>query len=699
MDMKINLDVHSGLPSTLRLLHVEDNKVDVLLISAMLKNIERLRFESDHAATLNSALEKLKQTKYNLVLLDLFLPDSEGIETLNRIQQLAPKLPVIIITGNDREDSIRLAICSGAQDYLVKEELNKELLKKTLLSAIDRKRIQEALKESEERLKFALEASNDGFWDWNIKSETFYLSNRSENILGYNAGELEQQLEAWQGKIHPDDIQNVTQNLNAHLEGLASTYISEYRIKSKSGEWLWILTRGRIVSHDKDGKPARMAGTHLDITPRKLSEQALKQSEERFQLAVEGSNDGIWDWQDISKDEEYWSPRFKELLGYAEDEITASYTQFQKLLHPEDTQRVMLAVDEHFKQDKPFNIEYRLLTKNDGYHWFRARGHATRDKQGNPVRLTGSISDVTFFKKAQEEKNVIELQLRQSQKLEAIGQLAAGVAHEINTPVQFVSDNIRFLQESFNDLQQIIQAYQALATEVEKENDQYESVQKIQDLNDAMDLSYLLEEIPTAVSQSLEGINRISSIVKAMKEFSHPGSSDKKPNDINKSINNTIIVSRNEWKYIAEMETHLDPDLPMVECMPGELNQVILNMIVNAAHAIEEAKNIDKIRQGKITIRTEHVGDHVLISISDTGSGISKEIQNKIFDPFFTTKDVGKGTGQGLAIAYSVVVDKHQGEIHLESEPGKGSTFTIKLPILSQSSEGEENHEKTRAIC
>lgn len=697
--MAMNPDTYPKLPTKLRLLHVEDNNVDVLLISAMLKNIERFHFESDHAPTLQIALEKLQHSEYQIVLLDLFLPDCTGPETLSSIQQAAPALPIIVVTGNDREESILFAIRNGAQDYLVKEQLNNELLKKTLLSAIDRKRIEEALKASEQRLKFALEASNDGFWDWDISSGAFYFSNRSESILGYATGELENRLDAWQKKIHHDDIADVTQKLNNHIQGKTEVYIAEYRIQAKSGAWLWILSRGRVVSRDKDGNALRMAGTHHDITQRKQAEQALKQSEERFQLAIEGSNDGIWDWPNISEDEEYWSPRFKELLGYTENEITASYSQFEKLLHPEDKQRVMHAVDEHFEQDKPFNIEYRLLTKNDGYHWFRARGQATRDAQGKPIRMTGSISDVNYFKKAQEEKTSIEMQLRQAQKLEAIGQLAAGIAHEINTPVQFVSDNVRFLQESFIDLQQIIQAYQELASEAGKENEQYESLHKVRELNEALDLGYLLEEIPTAIAQSLEGVNRISSIVKAMKEFSHPGSSEKKPTDINKSISNTITVSRNEWKYVAEMETHLDPNLPMVECLPGELNQVILNIIVNAAHAIEDAKDADRTHKGKITIRTQHADGLVHISITDTGLGIPKDIQSKIFEPFFTTKDVGKGTGQGLAIAYSVIVDKHHGSILVESEPGKGSTFTIKLPILSQSSDGEESHEKTRAVC
>ena len=207
------------------------------------------------------------------------------------------------------------------------------------------------------------------------------------------------------------------------------------------------------------------------------------------------------------------------------------------------------------------------------------------------------------------------------------------------------------------------------------------SVGEVEAVSEKADLEYLREEIPKAIEQSLEGIGRVSKIVQAMKEFSHPGADEKTPIDINKAIESTITVSRNEWKYVAEMETDFDTGLPMVPCLPGDFNQVILNIIINAAHAIAGVVDKDSVDKGKIAISTTMDTDWAEIRISDTGTGIPEEIKDKVFDPFFTTKEVGRGTGQGLAISHSVVVDKHGGTITLETEEGQGTTFIIRLPL------------------
>jgi signal transduction histidine kinase len=194
-----------------------------------------------------------------------------------------------------------------------------------------------------------------------------------------------------------------------------------------------------------------------------------------------------------------------------------------------------------------------------------------------------------------------------------------------------------------------------------------------------VDTAFLLAEIPKALQQTAEGIERVSTLVTAMKEFSHPGKKEKVAVDLNKAIETTITVARNEWKYVAEMKTEYDPTLPEVSCLPGEMNQVLLNLIVNAAHAIAEVEKNGE-HKGSITVRTRNHPDWVEIQIEDTGGGIPEGVRSRIFDPFFTTKEVGKGTGQGLAIAHSVVVGKHGGTIHFQTEVGKGTTFFIRLP-------------------
>ena len=250
--------------------------------------------------------------------------------------------------------------------------------------------------------------------------------------------------------------------------------------------------------------------------------------------------------------------------------------------------------------------------------------------------------------------------LAQSQKLEAIGQLAAGIAHEINTPAQYVGDNLAFLQESFGELVAALAEPQAGAAVNE-------------------DLAFLLKEIPPALQQSREGIARVAEIVRAMKEFSHPGSDEPSPVDLNNAVKNTVTVTRNTWKDVAHLQLDLDPALPEVHCLVAQLNQAVLNLIVNAADAIREKPSGKGL--GRIDVSTRRDGDHVLLVIRDDGPGIPPEIQHRVFDPFFTTKAVGKGTGQGLAITRSIIVDKHGGTIDLESQPGAGAVFRIRLPI------------------
>jgi signal transduction histidine kinase len=281
-----------------------------------------------------------------------------------------------------------------------------------------------------------------------------------------------------------------------------------------------------------------------------------------------------------------------------------------------------------------------------------------------------------MLKQTLEERDRLEDNLRQAQKLEAIGQLAAGIAHEINTPTQYVGDNLRFLKESFGELGSLLTQLVKLG-----------GAQAGKLLGDA-DFDYLKEEIPRALNQSLEGVDRVAKIVRAMKEFSHPAR-EKTATDLNRAIQSTITVASNEWKYVAEIEMDLDTNLPAVHCSPAEFNQVVLNMVVNAAHAIGDVVGDGAKGKGKIRVRTRPDGEWAVVEISDSGAGMPAHVQQRIFEPFFTTKEVGKGTGQGLAIAHNVIVDKHGGTIKVASAPGKGTTFTIRLPIGGVNSDSD----------
>jgi signal transduction histidine kinase len=295
--------------------------------------------------------------------------------------------------------------------------------------------------------------------------------------------------------------------------------------------------------------------------------------------------------------------------------------------------------------------------------------------------ICGSIGQYVERKQAEEERKLMEIQLRAAQKLESIGQLAAGIAHEINTPTQYIGDNVRFLESSFSDLRKMHDRFGKLLEAVKANTATAELIGETEACLREADVGFLMAEIPGAIQQTLEGVDRVSKIVRAMKDFSHPGTEEKTPVNLNKALETTLTVARNEWKYVAEIETDFDPDLPPVPCMPGEFNQVILNLVVNAAHAIAEATAGDSKRKGRITASTRRCGDWAEVRIRDTGCGIAEKIRHKIFDPFFTTKPVGKGTGQGLAMAHTAIVERHQGTLTFETELGVGTVFIIRLPL------------------
>jgi PAS domain S-box-containing protein len=277
-------------------------------------------------------------------------------------------------------------------------------------------------------------------------------------------------------------------------------------------------------------------------------------------------------------------------------------------------------------------------------------------------------SDVTEYR-------LLQTQLAQAQKLESIGQLAAGIAHEINTPMQYIGDNVRFLCDSWPAVHDVL----ACASRLDGG-----STGELAAALARADLGYVSTEVPHAIAQTLEGIDRISGIVRAMRELSHPGTGERVPIDVNRVIETTINVARHEWKNVCEIVTDLSPALPAVPCLPGDLNQVILNLLVNAAQAIADAGPLDQTQthaQARIAIETQHSGDEIEITVTDTGPGIPDAIRDRVFDPFFTTKEVGRGTGQGLAIAHNIVVHKHQGRIWFDTQAGAGTTFHVRLPL------------------
>ncbi len=533
------------------------------------------------------------------------------------------------------------------------------------------KSAQEAFIASEEKYHTVFESSSDavllidyeGIIDCNEATINMFGYKEKSDIIGKQ----------------PSDISPKLQENNQDSVVLSIQKIDEaYHSGTCYFDWIYKKSDGSpfpaevtLTAFPLNGKKVILAMIH-DVTERVLAIKAIQ----RYFDVFKNMEIGICIYRlDDLKDEK--SLRLVEMNPSAEHLLNISYKQsvgknFVNIFPDFREKKFLYQCADVVRKKEAIDFgEIQFSENGNGVKWFAVRAFPQPDQS---VSLT--FEDVT-------KKKEMEGLLHLGQKLESIGQLAAGIAHEINTPTQYVSDNTRFLQDAFKDVREILDSYQQMF-EYTRNNEGCESlVTQIESKKEDLDFEYLLEEIPNAIDQSLEGVDRVSKIVRAMKDFSHPGSTDHNTIDINKTIETTIMVSRNEWKYLAELEMDFDETLPLVSCYADEFNQVILNLVTNAAHAIEDAnKKLDRT-MGKIKISTQLTsdGDYLQIRIKDNGLGIPKSNHDKIFDPFFTTKEVGKGTGQGLAIAHNIIVTKHNGRLSFNSEENKGTEFIIELPV------------------
>jgi PAS domain S-box-containing protein len=343
-----------------------------------------------------------------------------------------------------------------------------------------------------------------------------------------------------------------------------------------------------------------------------------------------------------------------------------------------------------------FRFEDEVERRDGSTFWTGVTVRPIFNAEGRMTHTMAIGADITAKRESQRKERELQeqlvaqmkerermlIELRTAQKLESVGRLAAGVAHEINTPIQYVGDSLYFLRSSVEDLTKLIDGYAAALNDLQDSPAVLAARENIAAVAERIDLPFLLTEMPKAFERTFEGTDRVSGIVRAMKEFSHPDATEFSSADLNHALKTTLVVATNEYKYLANISTEF-AELPPVICNVGELNQVFLNMIVNAAHAIHDADK-DVTTGGAISIRTAVVGEYVEITFNDNGCGIPQENLDKIYDPFFTTKEVGRGTGQGLAITRSIVMDKHGGEVHATSEVGVGTQFVIRLLITGR---------------
>jgi PAS domain S-box-containing protein len=408
------------------------------------------------------------------------------------------------------------------------------------------------------------------------------------------------------------------------------------------------------------------------VAEHKEADEARSRSDQLFRSIAENSADLIA-VVDQSGHRIYNNPTYGRLLGYTAEELknTVSFQQ----IHPDDRPLVTRAAQKALETGVGQIVEYRMRRKDETYITLESHGSFILDSRGEIEALVISARDISDRRMAM-----------QTEKLSAIGQLAAGVAHELNTPAQYLSDNLTFLHDTWSELDAAMASCLAPTNaSIPSGSGSYGVIFP----GLPRDWDRLRKEVPRAISQSLEGIRRMTKILGAMRRFSHTGGGERGEVDLNEALDATITVAQHQIKHIADVQTDYQPELPRVECYCDELNQVFLNLIVNATHAIRDAPTQRTRLRGKLIIRTRKIDQDVQIEIQDNGSGIPLDARDRVFDPFFTTKQVGEGTGQGLTICHEIVVQKHHGTIWFDTEVDKGTTFFVRIPIQFDSNTGD----------
>jgi len=703
----------------MKILIVDDKEENRYFLESLLKAYE---YEVISAVNGKEALKKLHSDSFNLIISDILMPEMDGYQLIrnvkddNKLRNIAFIFYTATYTSDkDKEFASKL----GADEYIYKpidtkkfikiiqgiirdiesgtykpkkpaikkkEEIlklyNKQIIQKLEKKMLDlrreiteRKQAQDALKRSENNYKIATKAGQIAVWRVELPESTVDSGGTLERLLGYEPGEIDD----WKKINHPEELDQLNELWKNIRQKKTDRYDIEKRLLCKDGNFRWFLVHGQVI-WDNDAKGA-IIGTTQNINERKLIEKTLQESEEMFRAISSSAHDAII-MIDNDGNISYWNNAAGEMFGVSSDEVRGK--NFHEMFAPEKY---------HDRHNKAFKIfqntgEGAAIGKNIELAAYRKDGtefpvslSLSSVKLNEKWHAIGIVRDITERKKEEKERQILEQEINQARKLEAVGSLAAGIAHEINTPIQFVGDNTNFIADSFKSIISLIESYDDLWQKAMAGGDLASLDSERVKANETADLEYLKTEIPSAIEQTLEGVQRVTKIVRAMKNFAHSDEGTKSMSKINDMLESTLTVARNELKYVADVKTNFCKELPDIECYRDDLNQVFLNLLINAAQTIADVVGDGSAGKGTITVSTARDNDNVIIRISDTGKGIPRSIQDRIFDHFFSTKDVGKGSGQGLAIARKIVVEKHEGSLDFETEEGKGTTFIIRLPI------------------
>ncbi|RQD66631.1 PAS domain S-box protein [Desulfonatronovibrio magnus] len=658
-----------------KVLIVEDSRtISGLIQKFLLRNSYEV---TDCVAFAEKAIESIPEKFPDLVLMDINLSgEMDGIRAASIIRNNWD-IPVLFLTSEYSEDIMRRAARARPYGYLRKPfeeyhliaqmDLALRLKKIEVKTLKQRKRAVNRLRQSEEKFRKLSEDmpsmictfTSDSTLTYVNKAYADFFNSTPEALLGAR----------WLDFVPETEREAARKNFQQlSVEHPFNSY--EHRVTNESGDLKWMAWTDRALFDDQ-GHLNYYLAIGLDITKQKQTTLSLAENERALSQVLKALKVGM---MVLDRDSGVITRANAEALACCPNQkiIGAAIDDVMSALFPD--QNVSFA---SIVQKMPYFNEERSLKTIRG----------TKIPVLCSAFSSGLNSEKTIiltFHDISEHKE-LEMQLTHAQKMKAVGSLAAGIAHEINTPAQYVGDNIRFLKDAFHDLLNLVDKCRARYDE----QSTFFSKHEFEQMLEQADYSFLQSEVPSSIDQSLQGIDHISNIVRAMKRFSHPGErNDMTSIDLKDAIENTLAISRNEWKYVAETKITCQSASPIVHGYPNDLNQVFLNLIVNAAYSIKK-KVGSTGKKGLIHIHVSISEGHARIDFTDTGTGIPHEIQDRIFEQFFTTKPVGMGTGQGLALAYSIVVDKHQGKISFQSTPQKGTTFTVLLPTNHKEEKGQ----------
>ncbi len=544
------------------------------------------------------------------------------------------------------------------------------------------------------RVELALDNVENGLWDWDFTTRKLYMSPRWLSLLGYAEGELPSTLDVWKQLVHPEDLPEQYRRFQEYAEGRTPLFEVEYRALRKDGTWKWMLGRSKIVARDEQGRPLRMVGTNMDIDARKRGEERLRALVRAIpDLIFRNSADGTYLDFERNNDQQTAAPP---------DSIIGRNLR-QMPMPPPLLEKMLFHMGRAIQEGTLEVFEYALDMPQLGRQHYEARIHRSGpDEAVTIVRNITSLKQTEERLRHQEEElrrhrdsleelvrtrseklrlATLELedqqaQLIQAEKLASLGQMAAGVAHEINNPVSYVMSNLGTLDEYVSVLAPLLELQRELMDEPgpATEEARRELVERMREQWKRGDVDFILGDMPEMIQESQAGTRRIQEITQSLRAFAREDSGAPQMVDVNAELSSTLKMVWNELKYKCEVKRDFGA-LPPISFHPTQLAQVFTNLLVNAAQAIET--------RGEIRIRTRHEGNDVVVEIADSGKGMTQETLSKLFTPFFTTKPRGQGTGLGLSVSYGIIT-RHKGRIDVQSEPGKGSTFIVRLPAAAR---------------